>query len=282
MKVVLINKYLYRRGGAETALFNQAELLESRGHSVSVLAMEHPRNIAPRWPAAFVSPVVTEGRPSPAEAARSAGRMLYSFQARRRLDDLLRRVKPDVAHLHNIHHQISPSILHTLRRRRIPAVMSLHDLKLACPVYTCLSGGKVCDRCRGGRFYWCVLKRCNRGSLARSALSALEMALHRFVFRFEKLIDFFLVPSLFLMEQLQAMGFKARFFHLPHFLDISGFVPEFKGPERPAYIYFGRLDPEKGLATLARAASGLPWTCTLIGDGELRPEQKAILRPSGE
>ncbi|MBM3297343.1 MAG: glycosyltransferase family 4 protein [Candidatus Aminicenantes bacterium] len=278
MNILLVNKYLYPRGGSETVFFNQAALMEQKGHAVSVMAMEHPRNLVPRWPAAFVSRVATEGRPSPAQALRAAGRMLYSFQARRRLEALLRRFRPNAAHLHNIHHQISPSILHTLRLRGVPAVMSLHDLKLACPVYTCLSRGRVCERCRGGRFYWCVLRKCSQGSAAKSVLAALEMTLHRFVFRFEKKVDIFLAPSLFLKKKLEEMGVRAPIVHLPHFLDAEAFTPEFRGPDRPAYIFFGRLDRVKGLATLARAASGLPWTCTIVGDGELRPELEKASR----
>jgi glycosyltransferase involved in cell wall biosynthesis len=107
------------------------------------------------------------------------------------------------------------------------------------------------------------------------------MALHRFVFRFERLVDIFIAPSLFLKEKLSAMGLKVRIVHLPHFIDVSGVTPELKGPKKPAYVYFGRLDPEKGLATLALAASGLPWTCTIIGDGELRPALERAAREAG-
>jgi len=278
MKILLINKYLYRRGGSETAFFSQIALLEKKGHSVAVMAMEHPRNIAPPWPAAFVSHVTTEGRPSPAEAFRAAGRMLYSFQSRRRLEELLRSFRPDVAHLHNIHHQISPSILHSLRRRGVPVVMTLHDMKLACPVYTCISRGGICERCREGRFHHCILRKCSQGSLAKSALVALEMALHRFIFRFERRVGMFVAPSLFLKAKLEEMGVRAPVVHVPHFLDPDGFTPAAAGPERPAYIYFGRLDRVKGLTTLAAAAAGLPWTCTIVGDGELRSELEQAAR----
>ncbi|MBN2199831.1 MAG: glycosyltransferase [Candidatus Aminicenantes bacterium] len=278
MNILFINKYLYPRGGSETVVFNEIALLEKRGHSVAVMAMEHPRNISPRWPAAFVSPVTTEGRPCPAEALRAAGRMLYSFESRSRLEELLKRFRPDVAHLHNIHHQISPSILHTLRRRGVPTVMSLHDMKLVCPVYTCVSRGGICERCRGGRFYQCVLRRCSRGSLAKSALAAAEMALHRFVFHFEKKIDVFLSPSLFLKKKLEDMGLRIPVIPLPHFLPAEEFRPEFRGPDPPACVYFGRLERIKGLATLAAAASALPLKCKIIGDGAFRPELEKAAR----
>ena len=105
-------------------------------------------------------------------------RILYSFDAKKRLAALLDEHKVDVAHLHNIHHQISPSILHELKRRNIPVVMTLHDYKMVCPSYSLLAHGLLCAACTGGTFYHAIQKRCVKGSLAKSALAAAEMYLH--------------------------------------------------------------------------------------------------------
>jgi glycosyltransferase involved in cell wall biosynthesis len=283
MKVLLVNKFLFPKGGSETALFNQIDLLRAHGHSIVTLAMDHPRNIAPPWPAAFVSRVEMDRPGSTAAALKAAGRLLYSFEARRRLDEIIRREKPDLAHLHNIHHQISPSILPLLKRRGLPVVMTLHDLKLACPVYTCVSRGRICERCRGGRFQWCLLRRCSKGSAVKSALAAAEMTLHRHILRLERHVDLFLAPSLFLKGKLEDMGVRVRLEHLPHFIDASKIEPEAQPPRKPSFLFFGRLDRVKGLATLIRAAAELPWTCTIVGDGEMRPELERAARsaPNG-
>ena len=63
------------------------------------------------------------------------------------------RKKPAVAHLHNVYHQLSLSAVRELERQGIPIVMTLHDYKPVCPAYLLMTGGEVCERCRGGRFY---------------------------------------------------------------------------------------------------------------------------------
>jgi hypothetical protein len=82
---------------------------------------------------------------------RAAGRAVYSTQARSQLGDLL-AAEPrfDVAHLHNVYHQLSPSLLAPLRAAAVPVVMTVHDYKLVCPVYTLTSHGQMCERCVGG------------------------------------------------------------------------------------------------------------------------------------
>jgi glycosyltransferase involved in cell wall biosynthesis len=283
MKILLINKFLFPKGGSETVLFAEAGLLRSRGHSIVSLAMDHPQTTRPPWPAAFVSRVELEGPASPAAALKAAGRMLWSLESRRRLNEIIDREKPDLAHLHNIHHQISPSILPLLRRRGLPVVMTLHDLKLACPVYTCLSRGRICQRCRGGRYHWCLLRRCSKGSALKSLLAATEMTLHRRILRVERYVDLFISPSRFLADKLREMGVRIPLVHIPHFVDAASFRPEAGPPAEPSFIYFGRLDPVKGLRTLLRAASGLPWPCVIAGNGEMRSEieRAAAAAPPG-
>lgn len=282
MKILLVNKFLFPKGGSETVLFAEAGLLRGHGHSVASLAMDHPLNALPPWPAVFVSRVEMDGPASPAAALKAAGRMLWSLESRRRLNEIIDREKPDLAHLHNIHHQISPSILPLLKRRRLPVVMTLHDLKWTCPVYTCLSCGRICELCGGGRFHWCVLRRCSKGSVLRSLLAAAETTLHRRILRLERFVDLFITPSRFLADKLEAMGLRAPMVHLPHFVDPALIRPSYP-PASPSFIYFGRLDPVKGLRTLLRAAAGLPWPLVLAGEGPMRPEieRAAAASPPG-
>jgi len=283
MNVLLVNKFLFPKGGSETVLYGEAGLLSAHGHRLASLAMNHPRTIPPPWPAAFVSPVVTDGHASPFEALRSAGRMLWSLEAKRRLDALIRGWKPDLAHLHNFHHQISPSILPLLKRRGVTTVVTLHDWKWVCPIYTCFSRGRACERCRGGRFYRCALRRCHRGSAARSLLAAAETTLHRSLLRLERRVDLFIAPSLFMKRKLRDMGLRAPIAHLPHFIDAALYRPSLEPPREASFIYFGRLAPEKGLGSLLRAANGLPWPLVMAGDGPMRPEleQAAAALPAG-
>jgi len=45
MKIVLVNKFWYPRGGAEKVALLTKELLEKAGHQVEIFGMNHPSNL---------------------------------------------------------------------------------------------------------------------------------------------------------------------------------------------------------------------------------------------
>src|SRR5690606_27152217 len=101
----------------------------------------------------------------------------------------------------------SPAVLGAIRSRGVPLVMTLHDLKLACPAYSMLTHDGVCERCRGGRYYQALLHRCLKGSVALSAWVMLESYLHRLLGSYERNVDRFLVPSRFFLDKFAEWGF---------------------------------------------------------------------------
>jgi glycosyltransferase involved in cell wall biosynthesis len=270
MRVLLVNKFFFRKGGAESVFFATADLLRSKGHETRFFSMTHESNYPCEDGRYFVSPVGYDSG-NIGDKARSAGRLLYSFEAKKRIEQLLADERPDVAHLHNIYHQISPSILHVLKRHRIPTVMTLHDFKMVCPSYSLLSSGKVCEKCGGGRYFNCFREKCMKDSRAKSLLSACEMYLHHRIMKVYDLVDCFLSPSLFLIEKMKEMGFRKKILYLPNFVDTDCLRPT-AGEDR-LVIYFGRLSREKGLSTLVTAMKGVEGASFLIvGDGPVRAE----------
>lgn len=247
-------------------MFDTARLLEAKGHKVSFLSMHHPQNLPSPYSRYFVSQVDYDQPGNILWQFETAARVLYSREAKRRMEELVEAEEPDIVHLHNIHHQISPSILHSLKKRRIPVVMTLHDYKMVCPAYELFVHNGVCEKCRGGRYYWCLFRRCLKGSVPKSALAVLEMYLHHRALRIYNLVDIFAAPSVFLSNKLQAMGFKGRIIHLPNFMDATKVSPSF-GWKETTFVYFGRLSGVKGLFTLLDAARGLDAGFKIIGDG---------------
>lgn len=232
--------------------------------------MQDSRNVPSPFADSFVSHVELNGSGRAPGRARAALRVLYSFEARQKLSALLRREKPDVAHLHNIAHQLSPSIIDALEKSGTPMVQTLHDYKLACPAYLMTAGGQPCDACVPGKFYNAVLKRCTQDSLSASLVSCLEMYLHRLRKTYSK-VSAFLCPSEFMLGVMKRAGFnETKLFHVPNFLNLDFYTPSFK---RSGYfIYVGRLSREKGLDVLlaAKRKVGRP-DMVVVGDGELRP-----------
>ena len=154
MRVLLVNKFLYPKGGDAICTLSTGRLLAEKGHQVSYWGMAHPDN--PPYPHAnlFVDYVDLADGGGAVRQIRAALNILYSREAKRKFRRVIDAERPDVVHLHNFAHQISPSILDVLDEYAIPVVMTMHDYKLACPAYTLLADGKLCERCAGGRYYW--------------------------------------------------------------------------------------------------------------------------------
>lgn len=273
--LLAINNYYYPRGGAEVLFLEHNRLFENIGWQVVPFAMRHAKNLASPWSDYFPDEIEFGADYGLAAKLVRAPRVIYSLQARARMRSLLDAARPRIAHVHNVYHHLSPSVLPLLKGRGIPLVMTLHDLKLACPAYTMMSGGKPCERCRGGRLYNVAAHRCLKGSLALSSLVMVEAYLHRLLGLYAKNIDRFVVPSRFLLEKLVQWGWpRERFVHIPNFVDIDRFKPRADAGRR--FIYCGRLDELKGLETLVRAAALARAPITLVGRGPLEPRLRAL------
>ena len=267
-RVLVVNKFHYLRGGAEHYAFDLAELLNQHGIDTTWFAMRDPRNLPAESERFFPTHVDFE-HPRGIEQVRAAGRMLYSVSARRGISALLAEQSVDVAHVHNLYHQLSPSVLGPLHRRRIPVVMTVHDFKLVCPVYNLMSHGRICDRCIEGGLLNVVRQRCNRGSLAASVLVGAETWAHRRAGLYTRGVDLFITPSRFARDALVRAGYPAgRIRVLPNFVDTDCWAPRAK---RGGYLaYAGRLSYEKGPDVLIQALAGTSLRGLVIGDGPAR------------
>lgn len=285
MNILYVNKFHYLRGGSEAVYFNTAHLLESKGHRSVFFSMQHPQNLPCETSNYFmphVDLVTTEGLLS---QLKTTLRILYSFEAKKRLSKLLDKYPIDIAHLHNIHYHISPSILHELKKRKIPVIMTLHDYKMACASYLMLANGVPCEACSGGKYFEAVRNKCIKGSFAKSVLAALEMYFHHKVLDIYDQVDYFISPSLFLRNKLIEMGFKKEIIHLPNFIDIKKFKEinkeDVETTQKNSIVYFGRLSEEKGLRTLLETAKKVTTKIVLIGDGPIRSELEAEAKAEG-
>ncbi len=272
MKVLLVNKFFFPKGGAETNFFDTARILQQNGHAVMYFSMQHPQNTACRYSRYFIRRIDYDKDLSLREKIIAAGKIIYSHEAQHKLATLLQHEKPDIVHLHNIHSQISPSILKPIIRFNLPVAMTLHDYKMVCPVYTLLSRDKKCEKCTGGRFYQCIKNKCAKSSYAKSLLAAMEMYVHHSLWHIYNRIDTYISPSLFLKNKLHAMGFSSPIYHLPNpALNTGKSIPPSE-PER-LVVYTGRLSYEKGLHTLLSAAKSVESQFLIIGEGN---QKKAL------
>jgi glycosyltransferase involved in cell wall biosynthesis len=278
MRVLLINKFFHPRAGAETSFLQTRRLLQDNGDGVIDFAMRHPSNLDSPYASYFAPQRSYEREASPARRVADAVASIYSWPARRALARLLDAHRPDVAHLHNVYHQLTLSLLDELAVRRIPVVLTMHDWKIACPAYTLFTEGAPCRRCPGGSPLHAVAHRCVKGSRAASALAAAEAAIVRRRALYGT-VHRFVAPSRFAVSVAEMAGVEpVRIVHVPNFLSAEELeAPAPAGDDGPRFVYAGRLDETKGIRPMlmAFAAVQAPASLRIAGSGKLEGEVRA-------
>lgn len=292
LTVLHINKVHFIAGGCEAIYFRTAEILESKGHQSVYFAMQHPDNF-PCDNSAHFMPLIDVLKPNVLNFIKASFRNLYSFNARKYISNLLDNHKIDIVHMHDIHRQMSPSILYEIKRRQIPIVMTLHNYKMICPSFIMMFNGKTCEACDQGKYFNALKLRCIRGSFLRSALLSTELYFHHKVLDAYRHVDIFIAPSMFLKNKHEEMGFHKKIMHLPYPIDVEKFRKinsDVAGDRTDGlinFVYFGRLEPEKGLYTLFESIKKLPndegkkAVFIIVGDGPIKDELHEIALKNG-
>lgn len=268
MRIVLAHKFLRLTGGTEQYFRNLEIILANRGHEVIPFSQDDPDNPSSPYRQFFLDPIDYRNpsrRYRIQNFARILGRTLYSLEAHDKMTRLARQVQPDLVHLQSIEHHMSPSILHTLDRLGIPMVQSVNTYKHVCASYRLylLDRQEICTRCLYGKHFHAIGTRCVKGSLSASILAAVEMYLHQAVMKIYHLIDRFIVPNRFMEQHLRAAGYpKRKIAVLLNPLSLQDYEPSYEIGD--FILYFGRIDPEKGLATVIRAMPRLPSNLRLV------------------
>ncbi|MFA5413797.1 MAG: glycosyltransferase family 4 protein [Patescibacteria group bacterium] len=271
MKILQINKFFYRRGGSETYFFGLMDLLQKNGHEIVHFSTKSPENISSPYDDFFVDEINFGKREGLARDLKKIGHSFYSLEAKRKLEKLILKTKPDIAHLHNISHHISPSIFSVLKKYKIPVVQTLHDYQLICPNFKLFTEGAVCERCKKHKYWNAALHRCVHDSRLESLVEAKEMFFHKACQFYEKGVNCFVTPSKFLAEKLTVWQVKARVENIPLFLETDRFEQKYEPDDY--IIYFGRLVKEKGVGVLLEALVETGIKLKIIGDG---PEKEKL------
>lgn len=275
MKVLLIDVYNYRKGGAETVCFNTDDMLRRNGHETMRFTLKWDSNEPSPYEEFF--PESKETRKGPLRQFRNMVNYFYHREAARKLDELLSRERPDIAHIHLMWGQITGSILPVLRRHGVPVVYTVHDYRLVCPAYVFRNGrGEVCEKCGGGAFWHCFTNVCTKGNLLYSAVMAAEQYYRNAFLNPSRYIDGFIYVSDF-AKQIQERYMPAlkniestRLYNFS--MSLAGHPKE--RDDEPYFLYFGRLSGEKGVPTLLKAFASMPERkLKIAGTG---PEEAAL------
>ena len=279
MKVLLVNKYHYVKGGSETYYFGLADPLTKLGHEVIYFSMADSNNKPCEQEKYFVSNVDFNSNISTLQKVKAGFRVLYSFEAKKNISALIEQEHPDIVHINLVHRHITLSIVRAIKKYNIPIVFTIHDLNCVCPNHEMLVNGHVCEKCLHGRYSNCIKNKCVKGSTAKSTLAAIEAANYKRMKIYDD-IDLYITPSYFYKKKLEESGIiHSEIIHIKNFLPTDTVYSD-NNPDNGYLLYFGRISEEKGVLTLVKAVEKLENNIPLIilGTGPIEDEIKEYIK----
>ena len=272
MKILMVNKFFYIKGGSETYYFALKNLLQNHGHEVIDFSMTDDKNRDSKYRQYFVTNVDYNGKNNLFQKMKMAFNIIYSVEAKNKFEKLIKSTNPDIVHLHIFQHQISPSILSVLKKYKIPTVYTAHDLKMLCLNYKMMHDGVICEQCKNGKFYYCVQNKCVKNSVTKSLINMIEGYFHKWKRSYD-VIDMIITPSLFYKKKFQEFHIPSdKTIHIPNFLDSEEPKISKNKTSKKYYLYFGRLSEEKGIFTLIKAVMKSTVQLYIIGTGPMETE----------
>ena len=277
MKILLVNKFHYFKGGSERYYFTLAEAFTKLGHEVIFFSMNDDKDIECNQSNFFVSNASTNG------SIKSKLNMLfhiaYKKEAYKKMKALCEAEKPDLVILNLVHKQITCSVIEAIKdyNKNLPIFWTMHDLICVCPSYTMLDGnGKICEKCLHGDFSNCKKNKCVHGSKLMSILSTHEANVIKKK-GWYNMIDLFICPSNFYKNKLIEANFTTRkieWIRNPLPLETKY---ELNNHNDNYVLFFGRLSNEKGVRTLIDAMNGKNYNLKVLGIGPLYEELNSYI-----
>jgi len=255
LKILIIHNY-YRSFAAsgENVVFEQErDLLISRGHDVHT----------------FITRNDDWEKFGTLEKALILLETPWSVRRYREIRQLVRDLRPDVVHIHNIFPLISPSIFWACNTEGVPSVLTLHNFRLICPRWFSRKG-QICEKCLHSTVVWSLIHGCYKNSRIKTFIVACLIILNRFLGTWSRKVDAFIALTEFNRSKMIEAGVPPeKIFVKPNFLsDPPREIPD----DRENYaLFLGRISPEKGLDTLLEAwreFPGLP--LHILGEGQQR------------
>lgn len=260
MHILHVEKMLFSPSGVTSMVRALASWQQARGHTVSMFGCDRGQGRTD-WPP--FRDFTTTRNPL------ALWPMIHNARAAAALDAYLRgRAPVDVAHVHNLYHHLTPSVLPVLARHGIAVVMTVHDYRLACPTKHFLRPDGVCMRCWPHALHHAASPRC--AGMGGAAL-AIETFVQRFVRRYVRWVDKFFCPSEFMARIMAAVAVPTgKLAVVPNIIEQPRLPADVRRRES-RLVFAGRLTAEKGPDLMLDLAQRLPAAeVIVVGDGAMR------------
>lgn len=273
MKILIVNLRYFISGGPERYLFNVKKVLESHGHKVYPFSVKHNLNENNEYQSYFLEQIGSGDevyfdnykKTGLSDISKFIGRLFYSFEAKQKMQKLIKATNPDLVYILCYQNKISPSIIDAAKSMNIPVVIRISDFGMICAANTLYFSKRqeICEKCLSNGKHNLIINKCFHNSYIYSFLKFFSYQLHDILNIYNK-VDAFVTPSAFTKTKFIQAGIpENKLYHIPTFFN-------FDQKERPIdydnfALYFGRIEPEKGLKTLVDAFIGSDFQLKIIG-----------------
>ena len=268
MKILMVNKFLYPRGGSESYMLKLGEKLSELGHEVEYFGMYDEKNTVFNSSGMYTSNM--DFHSTGQARFLYPFKIIYSVEAEKKIGRVLDEFRPDIVHMNNINFQLTPSIIYAVKKRNIPLVQTVHDYQMICPNHLLYSFSetKPCERCVNGSKFNCFKYSCIHDSKVKSLIGVIEAKFYSFLKTYKK-VDLYICPSNFLANKLLSGSdiYSGKTFTIHNFIEKKSVVPS-EIQQKPYIVFVGRLSKEKGVELLAKTAKLLPeYNFVVAGNG---------------
>lgn len=263
MKILLVNKFLFPKGGSETYVLSLGKELQNQGHDVEYFGMDHENRCVGNSCNSYI-PYIDLQKCSSLQKISYLFKVIYSYEARKKIRKVLDKFKPDVVHLNNFTYQLTPSIIIEIQKWRsenncnCKIIFTAHDSNLICPNHLLFIPRlkQRCKKCFGGKFYNCAKNRCIHDSFLKSIIGTIESYFWS-IKRVYLNIDWIICCSNFMKGVYDSNKLlKDKTVVMHNFIDNKDYLQT--NCKKDYVLFFGRYSEEKGINTLLNVCNTLP------------------------
>ena len=109
MKILLVNKFLYPKGGAETYVIKLGDFLKEKGHEVQYFGLDNKNNTLTNKLNLYVKEIDFQRKSL--KTILKGARIIHCREAQSKMYKLLKKFNPDMIILNNIEYHLTPSII---------------------------------------------------------------------------------------------------------------------------------------------------------------------------
>lgn len=279
MNILLISNSLFPSGGDWTYIENVAKIYKQHGHNVYMWGLKNSKNkdntYQEYYPTALNLGLAKQHKFKYGFKVLTSS--ICSKEACNLLDKFLKDIKIDIVQLNTIHYGLTPGIIRVIKKYCIPIVWRIIDYSIVCPNIRLMHGGKLCSECLGNKFYNCIISNCKKDVLA-GFVSTFQAYFYKWRGDFD-LVDMFSFQNKYMLnlfvEKCGYLPEKCISINNPY--DSLAITPETAPGDY--VLYFGRIDPEKGVMTFVKTAEiNKDIKYVIVGKGAVEDEMKKYIQ----